>query len=97
MADYGAGSNRMQMRYFTNVPISSVARVVGGFWGKPCIVQGDSNKYDFMLQWEEPRWVNQEERLAAIRPVIEKQLQEMGWELEPSRQSINALVVEPVR
>ena len=87
------------MRYFTNASLSYLGEQdVQGYFRKPCIVRADPNaKYDFALQWKEPKGLSGELRWAALRPVIEEQINQMGLELAPGRESIEMLVVEKVK
>jgi uncharacterized protein (TIGR03435 family) len=98
-ACYGTGNGDTQMRYFTNASLSYLGEQdVQGYFRKPCIVRADPNaKYDFALQWKEPKGLSGELRWAALRPVIEEQINQMGLELAPGRESIEMLVVEKVK
>ena len=98
-ACYGTGMGDVQKRYFTNAPLAFLVDQIGsGYWKKPCLDRtGTPAKYDFALQWKEPRGVSGEDRLSAIRPEIERQLQQLGLEFVPGRESIEMLVVEKVK
>jgi uncharacterized protein (TIGR03435 family) len=98
-ACYGTGNGNIQMRYFTNASLSLLAaQDVVGYFQKPCVDRTDPNaKYDFAFQWEEPKGLTGEARRNALRPVIEKQINQLGLELVPSRESIEMLVVEKMK
>ena len=94
-ACYGFGMGNWQTRCFTNASLSYLAEQdVQGYYKKPCVLRADRDiKYDFMLKWEEPGLTG-EKRLAALRPVIESQINQLGLEIVPGRESIEALIVE---
>jgi uncharacterized protein (TIGR03435 family) len=98
-ACYGNGNGDTQVRCFTNASLSFLGEQdVQGYFRKPCIVRADlKSKYDFALQWKEPKGLHGEARWAALRPVIEEQINQLGLELVPSREPIEMLVVEKVR
>jgi uncharacterized protein (TIGR03435 family) len=97
-ACYGTGSGDTQFRYFTNAPLSLLAAQIGeGYFQKPCIDTTEANaKYDFALQWEEPAGLTGEARLEALRPIIERQLAQLGLELVPTNMPVEMLMVEKV-
>jgi uncharacterized protein (TIGR03435 family) len=95
-ACYGMGGADTQFRYFTNAPLSLLAAQIGeGYFQKPCIDTTEADaKYDFALQWADPADLTGESRLAALQPVIERQLERLGLELVPTNMPIEMLVVE---
>jgi uncharacterized protein (TIGR03435 family) len=90
------GGADTQFRYFTNAPLSLLAAQIGeGYFQKPCIDTTEADaKYDFALQWADPADLTGESRLAALQPVIERQLERLGLELVPTNMPIEMLVVE---
>jgi uncharacterized protein (TIGR03435 family) len=95
-ACYSTTKGNMEFRYFTNAPLTFLGdQEVSGYFRKPCIVRaGPKAKYDFSLRWETPKGLTGEARRAAIRPVLEQEINQLGLELTPSRESIEMLVVE---
>jgi uncharacterized protein (TIGR03435 family) len=86
----------IQIRYFTNAPLSLLAlQIVEGYFKKPCVVRTNPNaKYDFTIQWEEPKDLNGEARLSALRPVIEERLNQLGLALVPTNMPMEMWIVE---
>ncbi len=95
-ACYGTGRGDIQMRCFTNAPLSLFAEQdVEGYFEKPCILGTDANtKYDFEFQWTEPKGLSGEARKEALRPVIEEHIHQLGLELVPTNMPLEMLVVE---
>lgn len=95
-ACYGTGRGDMQIRYFTNAPLSLLAdHEIEGYFQKPCILDVDPNaKYDFSFSWQEPAGLSGEARLEALRPVMDELLRHLGLELVPTNMPVNMLVVE---
>jgi uncharacterized protein (TIGR03435 family) len=95
-ACYGTGRGDIQLRYFTNAPLFLLAeQAVESYFEKPCIDLTDASaKYDFSLQWTEPKGLSGAARREALRPVIEEQMGQLGLELVPTNMPIEMLVVE---
>jgi uncharacterized protein (TIGR03435 family) len=96
---YGTGHGNVQMRCFTNCPLSFLAgQDVEGYFEKPCLDRTDPKvRYDFAFQWEEPAGLAGEARHSALRPVIEQQINQLGLELVPTNMPIEMLVVEKAK
>ena len=98
-ACYGTAEGNIQHRYFTNAPLSMLAeQMVQGYFEKPCVDLTDPNaKYDFTFQWEEPRGLTGDARLAVLRPVIEDRINQLGLELVPTNMPLEMLLVDKMR
>jgi hypothetical protein len=76
------------MRTTSNFPISNTMEFLEGVFQKPVIGQaGLAGRYDFTFQWQEPQ---------QLETVLAKELEQVGLELVPSRESIEMVVVEKV-
>jgi len=98
-ACYGTGDGNTQFRFFTNAPLSYLAeQLVEGYFRKPCIDLTDpQSKYDFSIQWQELPGLTGDERRAALQPVINDALHQLGLELVATNQPLEMLVVEKIK
>ena len=85
--------------FYHRCPLSLLAEQdVEGYFEKPCINRADiKGKYDFAFSWQEPQGLTGEARKDALRPIIEKKLNQLGLQLVPGREPIEMLVVEKVK
>jgi uncharacterized protein (TIGR03435 family) len=95
-ACYCTGIGNTQVQCFTNAPLSLLAgQIVETYFKKPCIDQTDPKaKYDFAIQWREPKDLTGDALLNALRSVMEDRLNQLGLALVPTNLPVEMLVVE---